>query len=94
MDALRCMAGSKMLEYLPKTLFTSERPGNFAIDLMHKDISLALDEFSAYPMFLGQVVRQIYNTARAEGLGSKDSTSVAEVYEHLLGVQLRLNSAV
>ncbi len=84
------MAGSKMLDYLPKTLFTAERPGNFAIDLMHKDISLALEEFGAHPMFLGQLVRQLYNTARAEGLGSKDSTSVAEVYEKLLNVELRL----
>jgi 3-hydroxyisobutyrate dehydrogenase-like beta-hydroxyacid dehydrogenase len=86
------MAGSKMLDYLPKTLFTAERPANFAVDLMHKDITLALDEFSGHPMFLGQAVRQIYNTARAEGLGGKDSTSVAEVYERLLNVQLRLPS--
>lgn len=87
------MAGSKMLDYLPKTLFTAERPANFAIDLMHKDISLALQEFGQNPMFLGQTVRQIYNAARAEGLGGKDSTSVAEVYERLLGVELRLPAA-
>jgi 3-hydroxyisobutyrate dehydrogenase-like beta-hydroxyacid dehydrogenase len=86
------MAGSKMLDYLPKTLFTAERPANFAVDLMHKDISLALEEFGGHPMFLGQVVRQIYNTARAEGFGGKDSTSVAEVYERLLNVRLRLPS--
>jgi 3-hydroxyisobutyrate dehydrogenase-like beta-hydroxyacid dehydrogenase len=86
------MAGSKMLDYLPKTLFTAERPANFAVDLMHKDITLALDEFGGHPMFLGQVVRQIYNTARAEGLGGKDSTSVAEVYERLLNIRLHLPS--
>jgi 3-hydroxyisobutyrate dehydrogenase-like beta-hydroxyacid dehydrogenase len=86
------MAGSKMLDYLSKTLFTTERPANFAVDLMHKDITLALEEFSGHPMFLGHLVRQIYNTARAEGLGSKDSTSVAEVYERLVNVQLRLPS--
>lgn len=84
------MAGSKMLDYLPKTLFTQERPPNFAIDLMLKDIGLALSEFGRNPMFLGQTVRQIYNAARAEGLGGKDSTSVAEVYERLLGVSIQL----
>lgn len=84
------LAGSKMLDYLPKTLFTAERPANFALDLMHKDISLCLEEFSAYPMPLGQIVRQIYNMARAEGLGGKDSTSVAEIFENLLKVDLRL----
>ncbi len=41
-------------------------------------------------MPLGQMVRQIYNMARAEGLGGKDSTSVAEVFENLLKVELRL----
>lgn len=87
------LAGSKMLDWLGKTLFTQERPAFFALDLMHKDISLALDEFSASPMYLGQLVRQIYNTARAEGLGSKDSTGVSEVYERLLKVDLRQKAA-
>lgn len=83
------LAGSKMLDYLPKTLFTAERPANFAIDLMHKDIGLCLDEFANYPMPLGQLVKQTYNTARAKGLGGKDSTSVCEIYEELLGVRLQ-----
>ncbi|CAE6753980.1 NAD(P)-dependent oxidoreductase [Paraburkholderia nemoris] len=84
------LAGSKMLDYLPKTLFTAERPANFAIDLMHKDIKLCLDEFSNLPMPLGQLVLQTYNAARAKGLGGKDSTSVNEIYEELLGVRLSL----
>jgi 3-hydroxyisobutyrate dehydrogenase len=84
------LAGSKMLDYLPKTLFTQERPANFAIDLMHKDIKLCLDEFSNLPMPLGQLVLQTYNAARAKGLGGKDSTSVNEIYEELLGVRLSL----
>lgn len=83
------LAGSKMLDYLPKTLFTAERPANFAIDLMHKDIGLCLDEFANYPMPLGQLVKQTYNTARAKGLGGKDSTSVCEIYEELLGVRIQ-----
>lgn len=87
------LAGSKMLDYLPKTLFTAERPANFAIDLMHKDIKLCLDEFSNLPMPLGQLVLQTYNAARAKGLGGKDSTSVNEIYEELLGVRLSLPSA-
>lgn len=86
------LAGSKMLDWLGKTLFTAERPAFFALDLMHKDVSLALDEFSSSPMYLGQLVRQIYNSARAQGLGSEDSTSVSEVYERLLNVDLRLQT--
>lgn len=87
------LAGSKMLDYLPKTLFTEQRPANFAIDLMHKDIKLCLDEFSNFPMPLGQLVLQTYNAARAKGLGGKDSTSVNEIYEELLGVHLSLPAA-
>lgn len=87
------LAGSKMLDYLPKTLFTAERPANFAIDLMHKDITLCLDEFKNLPMPLGQLVRQTYNAARAKGLGGKDSTSVCELYEELLNVRLQLPAA-
>lgn len=83
------MAGSKMLDWFQKTLFTAERPAFFAIDLMHKDIGLCLDEFSNYPMPLGQLVKQTYNAARAKGLGGKDSTSICELYEELLGVRLQ-----
>ncbi|RCW66131.1 NAD(P)-dependent oxidoreductase [Pseudorhodoferax soli] len=83
------MAGSKMLDWFHKTLFTQERPAFFAIDLMHKDIGLCLDEFSSYPMPLGQLVKQTYNAARAKGLGGKDSTSICELYEELLGVRLQ-----
>ncbi len=83
------LAGSKMLDYFGRTLFTDERPANFALDLMHKDISLCLSEFAGTPMPLGQQVLQTYNVARAKGLGGKDSTSVAELHEDLLGVRLR-----
>jgi len=85
------LAGSKMLDYLPETLFTEDRPANFALDLMNKDIGLALKEFGNQPMMLGQLTRQIYHVAAAEGLGRKDSTSVAEVYERLLDVRLSLS---
>jgi 3-hydroxyisobutyrate dehydrogenase-like beta-hydroxyacid dehydrogenase len=87
------LAGSKMLDWLQKTLFTAERPPFFAIDLMHKDIGLCLDEFANDPMPLGQLVKQTYNAARAKGLGGKDSTSVCELYEELLGVRLKPQAA-
>ena len=83
------LAGSKMLDYLPKTLLTDERPANFALDLMNKDIGLALKMFERQPMYLGQITRQMYNTAAVQGLGSEDSTSVANVYEQLNGVRLQ-----
>ena len=84
------LAGSKMLDYLPVTLLSQERPANFALDLMNKDLGLALEEFGAKPMYLGQITRQIYNSAARSGYGSADSTGVAQVYENLNGVRLSL----
>lgn len=86
------MAGSKMLDWFQKTLFTADRPAYFAIDLMNKDIGLCLDEFSNYSMPLSQLVKQSYNAARAKGLGGKDSTSICELYEELLDVRLQAAS--
>jgi len=86
------LAGSKMLDHFGKTLFTEERPPLFALDLMHKDISLCLKEFGQFPMPVSQLVMQTYNAARAKGLGGQDSTGVNEIYEELFGLQLRKNT--
>lgn len=73
------LAGSKILSHFEKTLFTRERPHLFSLDLMHKDISLYLDEFANSILPLAQLAKQTYNAARAQGLGAKDSTSVNEI---------------
>lgn len=86
------LAGSKMLDYMPRTLFTAERPANFALDLMNKDIGLALKEFETKPMYLGQITRQVYNAAAIQGLGKEDSTSVSNVYEQLNEVRLAVSA--
>jgi 3-hydroxyisobutyrate dehydrogenase len=82
------LAGSKMLDYFARTLFTEERPANFALDMMHKDIALCLSEVSDLVMPLSHLVLQSYNAARTCGLGSNDSTSVVELYERLYGLRL------
>lgn len=83
------LAGSKILAHFDRTLFTKDRPHLFAIDLMHKDISLYLDEFKDAVLPLAQLTKQSYNAARAQGLGKKDSTSVNEIYEGYYGVSLQ-----
>lgn len=82
--------GSKMLEFLAKTLFTTERPSNFALQLMHKDISLFLEERqqSMPPLPLSHLTREIYSVARGQGLAAKDSSSVIEFFEQLADVRL------
>jgi 3-hydroxyisobutyrate dehydrogenase-like beta-hydroxyacid dehydrogenase len=82
------LAGSKMLTHFDKTLFTEERPHLFALDLMHKDITLFLDEFKQAVLPLAQLTMQTYNAARKSDLGPKDSSSVVELYEALYDVHL------
>lgn len=82
------LAGSKMLAHFDKTLFTEERPGLFALDLMHKDIALFADAFPEAVLPLSQQTIQTYKAARREGLGARDSSSVVELYERLYDLQL------
>lgn len=82
------LAGSKMLGHFDKTLFTQERPGLFALDLMHKDISIFLAESRTAVLPLAQATMQTYNAARHAGLGAKDSSSVVELYERIYDVNL------
>jgi 3-hydroxyisobutyrate dehydrogenase len=84
--------GSYVLDaYLPAGLFSEERPTGFALDLMHKDIGLFMQAGAqlGLPLPLSGLVQQLYTLARADGLGQRDWTSVAEVYERLAGVRLR-----
>lgn len=82
------LAGSKVLGHFERTLFTEDRPHLFALDLMHKDVSLFLDEFKDSVLPLSQFTKQSYNAAQKQGLGPKDSTSVNEIYEAYYGVEL------
>ncbi len=61
-------------------------PG-FMVDLMHKDLGLALAAARAVeaPSLLGAVAEQLYRAARAQGLGGKDFSAVAQVIERLSG---------
>jgi len=65
-------------------------PG-FMIDLQYKDLQLAIStakELNA-PMFMGNIAQQMFETARAEGLGKKDISAVINLYEKWLNVSVR-----
>lgn len=61
-------------------------PG-FMLDLMHKDLGLALEAARAVnaPAPLGALAEQLYRSGRALGLGRKDWSAVAKVIEQLSG---------
>jgi 2-hydroxymethylglutarate dehydrogenase len=95
--AISASSGSSYVldAYLPSGLFTTERPSKFALALMRKDIGLFLAAAGEGLVTLpvSAAVSQLFAAARAGGLDDADWTSVAEVYERLADVRLRLEGA-
>ncbi len=89
-------AGNYVLSgYFPNTLFTDERATGFALALMRKDLGLFLKaaEDAGMELPLSDLVHARYVAAHAAGLDEADSTSIAELYERVAGVRLKLNPA-
>ncbi len=64
---------------------------HFSIDLMHKDLSLFLDNAATHrvPTPAAAAMRETYNVARAAGKGEQDITAVISAYEALCGHQVK-----
>jgi 3-hydroxyisobutyrate dehydrogenase-like beta-hydroxyacid dehydrogenase len=81
-----------MQNWLPKTLFSGDLSGGFALDLLLKDLNAALrwaDDLGL-PTFGGALAKQLYRLAQSDGLGRMDYAAVARLYESVAGVELRL----
>jgi 3-hydroxyisobutyrate dehydrogenase-like beta-hydroxyacid dehydrogenase len=94
LDVIGTSSGSNYLmqSWLPKTLFTGDLSGGFALDLLMKDLSAALRWAAevGLPTFGGAPAQQLFRLAQARGLGKMDYSSVASIYEDAAGVELRL----
>lgn len=68
----------------------SFEPG-FAIDLQHKDLGLALDAARdvGMPLPMTGLAAQLFETARAKGLGKQDMSAVIKIWEDLMAVEVR-----
>jgi 3-hydroxyisobutyrate dehydrogenase-like beta-hydroxyacid dehydrogenase len=64
----------------------------FTIDLMYKDVKLAMDEGKemGVPTYYGSLSLERIIEARAKGMGQKDVTSMALLWEELLDIKIRL----
>lgn len=63
----------------------------FALDLEYKDLyvgTMLAQELRA-PIFLASVARQLFEMARARGLGSEDNVALVKVFEELSNIQVR-----
>ena len=65
-------------------------PG-FAVDLQYKDLEMATQTGKelGVPLMLTNVAEQVFETARAKGLGRKDISVVVTMQEELTGVKVR-----
>jgi 3-hydroxyisobutyrate dehydrogenase-like beta-hydroxyacid dehydrogenase len=78
------------LKRMPNVLAGDFTP-NFSIALSRKDVGLALTLAASLgmPMHVASAVKQVYETAMADGLGNLDMAAVTKLYEAWTGVEVR-----
>jgi 3-hydroxyisobutyrate dehydrogenase len=74
---------SPFWEFKGRALASRDFSTHFSVDLMHKDLTLALEAASAarLPLPGTAAIREVYQAARARGLGAHDITATATVLE-------------
>jgi 3-hydroxyisobutyrate dehydrogenase-like beta-hydroxyacid dehydrogenase len=79
---------SPFWDFKGKALAARDFTPHFSIDLMHKDLTLALrlGETLDVPMPGTAAIREVYQLARAHGLGSRDVIATAAVIDPSLDV--------
>lgn len=76
---------------VPNFVFKGNFEPGFAIDLQYKDLQLAISAAKELqvPLYLGNLSQQVYESARAAGLGKKDISAVITLLEDLCDVEVR-----
>jgi 3-hydroxyisobutyrate dehydrogenase-like beta-hydroxyacid dehydrogenase len=81
---------SPYFDFKGKAMLERDFSTHFSIDLMHKDLSLFLDDAAAHrvPTPTAASLRETYNLARAAGKGAQDIAAVVTAFEALAGTTL------
>ncbi|HJT58995.1 MAG TPA: NAD(P)-dependent oxidoreductase [Ktedonobacteraceae bacterium] len=84
-------ASWQLANQFPLRAFKGNFQPGFMTDLLYKDLGLALDlaAENTTPVVMTALTRQMFETARAEGFGREDYTSVLKVLEKMAGVEVR-----
>jgi 3-hydroxyisobutyrate dehydrogenase-like beta-hydroxyacid dehydrogenase len=94
LEVIGTSSGSNYLmqSWLPKTLFSGDLEGGFALDLLMKDLGAALASAKdlGVPAFGGALAQQLYTLVKAQGTGKLDYSVVARLYEEAADTELRL----
>jgi len=77
-------------ELVPKVLDRNFEP-RFSIDLLYKDLSLAIGmaRESGAPLFMTPFAQLLNEMARAKGLGAEDTGAVVKIYEEYMNVLVK-----
>jgi len=80
-----------MQTYAAAKAFKGDFEPGFAVELMHKDLGLALNlaKEEKVPLMLGALSHQIFSNLMALGLERRDTSIIFKVMEDLLNVRLR-----
>jgi 3-hydroxyisobutyrate dehydrogenase-like beta-hydroxyacid dehydrogenase len=91
-DVVRVSTGTSFAfdARVPRILARDFSPGG-TIDISFKDQELetSLAKQLGVPLFLANVSQQVYQMARAAGLGKEDGAAIVKVLERLAGVQVK-----
>jgi 2-hydroxymethylglutarate dehydrogenase len=76
----------------PAKAFKGDFEPGFTVDLMYKDIGLAmnLSKEQGVPLLMGTLTHQMYLLMKSSGLGQKDFSIVTKMFEDLMKIKLRL----
>jgi 3-hydroxyisobutyrate dehydrogenase len=90
-DVIKVSTGSSVTLDMraPRIMSGDFAPGG-TVDISYKDQELetAFAKSLGVPLFLANVSQQVYQMAKAAGLGKLDSTAVVTLYERMAGVKL------
>ena len=76
---------------MPNFILKGNFEPGFAIDLQYKDLELASQTGKdlGMPLFMGNMAQQIFEQARATGLGKKDISAVIQLWEKMVNTEVR-----
>lgn len=75
----------------PNFIFKRNFAPGFAIDLQYKDLELAVSTAKslATPLPMGNLTQQLFEIARAKGLGREDISAVIKFFEEMAGIEVK-----
>jgi len=91
-DVIRVSTGTSYAfdARVPRILARDFSPtGTVDISFKDQELETGFAKQLGVPLFLANVSQQIYQTARAAGLGKEDGTAIVKVLERLAGVQVK-----